>query len=205
MGISVDCNGVAAVNTSRETIATRNVVNAAGPWARSVAKMVNIDLPVDPLRRMLVPTEPFDEYPHSAPMTVDMSTGFHFRPEALGIPAGMERSDGDAGIQDGFRAGVHREDPGTRRRPRTLLRSCADQSQARVGRAIRDDAGPSSDPGTFGRCAWLLLRQWLQWTRRDARASHGKDTFGFSVAWGNRFDRCVVAESSAVRRGTGDT
>jgi len=85
MGISVDCNGVAAVNTSRETIATRNVVNAAGPWAARVAKMVNVDLPVEPLRRMLVPTEPFDEYPHTAPMTIDMSNGFHFRPEARGF------------------------------------------------------------------------------------------------------------------------
>jgi sarcosine oxidase, subunit beta len=37
------------------------------------------------LRRMLVPTEPFDEYPHSAPMTIDMSNGFHFRPESLGF------------------------------------------------------------------------------------------------------------------------
>ena len=85
MGISVDCNGIAAVNTSRETIATRNVVNAAGAWAASVAKMVNVDLPVEPLRRMLVPTEPFAEYPHTAPMTIDMSNGFHFRPEALGF------------------------------------------------------------------------------------------------------------------------
>ena len=84
-GISVDCNGVAAVNTSRETIATRALVNAAGAWAAKVAKMAKIDLPVEPLRRMLVPTEPFDEYPHTAPMTVDMSTGFHFRPEALGF------------------------------------------------------------------------------------------------------------------------
>jgi sarcosine oxidase, subunit beta len=84
-GISLDCNGVAAVNTSRETIATRNLVNAAGAWATSIASMVNINLPVQPLRRMLVPTEPFDEYPHTAPMTIDMSNGFHFRPEALGF------------------------------------------------------------------------------------------------------------------------
>jgi sarcosine oxidase subunit beta len=60
-------------------------VNAGGAWAASVAKMIGIDLPVEPLRRMLVPTEPFDEYPHSAPMTIDMSNGFHFRPEARGF------------------------------------------------------------------------------------------------------------------------
>jgi sarcosine oxidase subunit beta len=47
--------------------------------------MVGIDLPVEPLRRMLVPTEPFDNFPHSAPMIIDMSNGFHFRPEARGF------------------------------------------------------------------------------------------------------------------------
>jgi sarcosine oxidase subunit beta len=44
-----------------------------------------VDLPVQPLRRMLVPTEPFNEFPHTAPMIVDMSNGFHFRPEARGF------------------------------------------------------------------------------------------------------------------------
>jgi sarcosine oxidase subunit beta len=47
--------------------------------------MVGIDLPVAPLRRMLVPTEPFDQFPHSAPMIIDMSNGFHFRPEGMGF------------------------------------------------------------------------------------------------------------------------
>jgi sarcosine oxidase subunit beta len=84
-GISTDCNGIAAVATSREMISTRVVVNAAGAWAAQIAKMIGIDLPVVPLRRMLVPTEPFSEYPHTAPMTIDMSNGFHFRPESLGF------------------------------------------------------------------------------------------------------------------------
>jgi sarcosine oxidase subunit beta len=47
--------------------------------------MAGIDLPVEPLRRMLVPTEPFDRFPHTAPMIIDMSNGFHFRPESLGF------------------------------------------------------------------------------------------------------------------------
>ncbi len=84
-GISTDPNGVTAVGTSRDTISTRKIVNAAGAWAACIAKYVGIDLPVEPLRRMLVPTEPFEEYPHSAPMTIDMSNGFHFRPESLGF------------------------------------------------------------------------------------------------------------------------
>jgi sarcosine oxidase subunit beta len=73
------------VATTREDISTPIVVNCAGAWSSSIAKMVNIDLPVEPLRRMLVPTEPFDGFPHSAPMIIDMSTGFHFRPEGRGF------------------------------------------------------------------------------------------------------------------------
>lgn len=73
------------VTTSRGTVSTRTVVNCAGAWAAPIAKMVGIDLPVEPLRRMLVPTEPFDQFPHTAPMIIDMSTGFHFRPEGRGF------------------------------------------------------------------------------------------------------------------------
>jgi sarcosine oxidase, subunit beta len=80
-----DDKGVCGVETSRGPVATRKLVNATGPWAAEVAGMAGIDLPVHPLRRMLVPSEPFDQFPHSAPMIIDMSTGFHFRPEALGF------------------------------------------------------------------------------------------------------------------------
>jgi sarcosine oxidase subunit beta len=84
-GIQRDPKGIAAVETTKGSVATRKVVNCAGAWAASIAKMVGVDLPVEPLRRMLVPTEPFDQFPHSAPMIIDMSNGFHFRPEGLGF------------------------------------------------------------------------------------------------------------------------
>ena len=84
-GILRDQQGIAAVETTKGTVATRIAVDCAGPWAASVAKMADVDLPVEPLRRMLVPTEPFDQFPHSAPMIIDMSNGFHFRPEGLGF------------------------------------------------------------------------------------------------------------------------
>src|SRR5258707_1392172 len=84
-GITLDPRGVCGVETSPGHVATRAGVNAAGAWAASVAKFVGIDLPVEPLRRMLVPSEPFDEFPHSSPMVIDMSNGFHFRPEGRGF------------------------------------------------------------------------------------------------------------------------
>ena len=84
-GIRRDAQGISEVETGRGPVKARTVVNCAGAWAASIAQMVGIDLPVEPLRRMLVPTEPFDQFPHSAPMIIDMSNGFHFRPEGLGF------------------------------------------------------------------------------------------------------------------------
>jgi sarcosine oxidase subunit beta len=77
--------GTFEIATTRGPISARTVVNCAGAWAPSIARMLDIDLPVEPLRRMLVPTEPFDQFPHTAPMIIDMSTGFHFRPEGRGF------------------------------------------------------------------------------------------------------------------------
>ena len=80
-----DSSGTTGVETNRGPVSTRVVVNAAGAWAAEVAALASVDLPVEPLRRQLVPTEPFDGISHEIPMVVDMSTGFHFRPESLGF------------------------------------------------------------------------------------------------------------------------
>ncbi len=84
-GIEVDNGKITGVTTARGFVSTPVVVNAAGAWAAEVAKMAGADLPVEPLRRQLVPTEPFDGLPKRFPMVIDMSTGFHFRREGQGI------------------------------------------------------------------------------------------------------------------------
>ncbi|HVO96584.1 MAG TPA: FAD-dependent oxidoreductase [Bryobacteraceae bacterium] len=104
-GIKLDAQGVAGVETTQGEIATRTVVNCAGAWSAAVAKMAGIDLPVEPLRRMLVPTEPFDKVSHGAPMVVDMSTGFHFRPEGLGLLLAWNDPEEKAGFNTTFDRG----------------------------------------------------------------------------------------------------
>jgi sarcosine oxidase subunit beta len=84
-GVKCDAKGISAVTSTQGTIATRTLVCAAGAWSAEIGRMAGVELPVEPLRRMLVPTEPFDKISHAAPMTVDMATGFHFRPEGLGL------------------------------------------------------------------------------------------------------------------------
>jgi sarcosine oxidase, subunit beta len=90
------------VHTTKGFIAARIIVNAAGAWSSQIAGMVGIDLPVEPLRRMLVPTEPFPGISQHAPMTIDMSTGFHFRPEGLGILMAWNDPDETTGFKTNF-------------------------------------------------------------------------------------------------------
>lgn len=103
--IEKDDLGVISVETTRGAVATRKVVNCAGAWAAGVAALVGIDLPVQPLRRMLVPSEPFDEFPHTAPMIVDMSNGFHFRPEARGFLLAWNDPEETPGFKTDFDPG----------------------------------------------------------------------------------------------------
>jgi sarcosine oxidase, subunit beta len=80
-GINIENGAVTGVNTTQGEVSTRNVVNAAGPWAAGVAEMAGVELPVTPLRRQIVKTQRCDFLPAKFPMMIDMSTGFHFRRE----------------------------------------------------------------------------------------------------------------------------
>ena len=101
-GIRRDGRGVCGVDTSQGFIEGRTVVNAAGAWAGNVARLAGVDLPVTPLRRMLVPTEPFDRVSHQSPMVVDMATGFHYRPEGLGLLLAWNDPEETPGFKTNF-------------------------------------------------------------------------------------------------------
>lgn len=83
VGLEIEESGgerrIAGVRTSRGTIPTRMVVNATGAWAASVAQMAGVDLPVEPARRQIAPTEPFTGLPEDMPLTIFLEDGFHLR------------------------------------------------------------------------------------------------------------------------------
>jgi sarcosine oxidase subunit beta len=54
-------------------------VIAAGPWSAEVGRAVGAELPIRPLCRQLLETEPITGLPAGLPMTVEAETGFHFR------------------------------------------------------------------------------------------------------------------------------
>jgi sarcosine oxidase, subunit beta len=102
VGVSSDLSGISGVATTRGEVATRTVVNAAGAWAAEIARLAGVELPVEPLRRMLVPSEPFNDFPHSSPMVIDMSNGFHFRPEGRGFLLAWNDPEETPGFKTGF-------------------------------------------------------------------------------------------------------
>lgn len=89
---------VTGVVTERGTVATSTVVCAAGPWAQQVAATAGVDLPVTPLRRQVVLTEPVPGLPPDLPMTIDFSTSFYFHGEGRGLLMGMSDPDEQPGF-----------------------------------------------------------------------------------------------------------
>ncbi len=77
------------VVTDRGTIATDAVVCAAGAWSKDLAAMVGVDLPVEPLRRQILTTEPVPGLDPRTPFTIDFSTSFYFHAEGPGLLLGM--------------------------------------------------------------------------------------------------------------------
>jgi sarcosine oxidase subunit beta len=88
-GIRLKGNRMDAVITNRGVIETPIVVNAAGPWLASVARLAGIDLPVVPYRRQIFVTNPFPAIPDPVPMVIDFEPSFYFRKEGPGILMGM--------------------------------------------------------------------------------------------------------------------
>ena len=80
-GIDTDAEGICAVRTTRGSIATRQVVNAAGPFAQSIAAMVGVTLPIDAVRRQKVHVAPKPQIPRDAPLCIDIGQETYWRPE----------------------------------------------------------------------------------------------------------------------------
>ncbi len=55
--------------------------------------LAEVDIPVDPYRRMSWITEPFDALPSTLPMTIDFSSGLYVHPESGGFLFGMANRD----------------------------------------------------------------------------------------------------------------
>ena len=101
-GIELAGGRVTGVRTPQETIATGTVVNAAGPWADRVGRMVGLTLPLklELIEEAVIRVEPPDDYPIHTPSVYDFVNGLSFRPEGTGPTVVAEGSSYFKGALD---------------------------------------------------------------------------------------------------------
>ena len=98
-GIEVRDGRIRAVQTEYGRIATETVICVAGAWSREVGAWAGVDLPVTPLRRQVLVTEPIPGLDPNTPFTVDFSSTFYFHAEGPGILLGMSDPDETPGFK----------------------------------------------------------------------------------------------------------
>ena len=105
--IVVKSNKISGVETRKgEWIQSAVVVNAAGPFAREIGIMAGIDIPVDPLRRMVYECKPPKEFNYDVPLTIN-TTGLYFRTETGGrILTGKSKEDEPNGVNFTWERGL---------------------------------------------------------------------------------------------------
>jgi len=90
---------ITAVVTAAGRVSTGAVICTAGPWSRQVGQWAGVDLPVTPLRRQILTTEPIPGVDPRTPFTIDFGTSFYFHREGPGLLLGMSDPDETPGFK----------------------------------------------------------------------------------------------------------
>ncbi|GAA1005830.1 FAD-dependent oxidoreductase [Acrocarpospora pleiomorpha] len=98
LGLERSGDRVTAVVSDQGKIATDTVICAAGAWSAAIGDMAGVELPVQPLRRQVMFTEPMPDLPPVVPFTIDFATSFYFHREGRGLLLGMSDPDQKPGF-----------------------------------------------------------------------------------------------------------
>jgi len=101
-GIEVEGGEARRVVTDGGTITAGAVVCAAGAWSQAIGEMVGTTLPVTPVRRQIIFTEPMPDLPSVVPFTIDFATSFYFHREGRGLLLGMSDPEQEPGFHLGY-------------------------------------------------------------------------------------------------------
>jgi sarcosine oxidase, subunit beta len=99
-GVRVEDGRVAAVVTDRGEVQTELLVNAAGPYAAEVGRLLGLDLPIAPLRRQMLVTGPLADLPSDFPFVVDFGQSLYFHREGAGLLTGMSNAHQAVGFDE---------------------------------------------------------------------------------------------------------
>lgn len=90
---------ITAVVTAEGRVSTGTVICTAGPWSHQVGTWAGVHLPVTPLRRQVLITEPVSGLDPRTPFTIDFGTTFYFHREGPGLLMGMSDPDETPGFK----------------------------------------------------------------------------------------------------------
>jgi len=80
---------VRGVRTGDGDVEAPVVVNAAGPWAGTLAATAGVELPLEPIPRNVVTTGPFPGRPERRTLVIDAVSSFYLHREGDGVLMGM--------------------------------------------------------------------------------------------------------------------
>ncbi|MEP6815676.1 MAG: FAD-binding oxidoreductase [Marmoricola sp.] len=98
-GIETANHRILAVETEGGRIETDTVICTTGPWSQEIAAWVGVDLPVTPVRRQVVITEPIPGLDPYTPFTIDFGSSFYFHGESNGLLIGMSDPEETPGFK----------------------------------------------------------------------------------------------------------
>jgi|tagenome__1003787_1003787.scaffolds.fasta_scaffold20973638_1 sarcosine oxidase subunit beta len=105
VGLDPGGEGTTVLRTTAGEVTASAVVCAAGAWSQALGAMAGVELPVTPLRRQILVTEPLPEQvaaalPASMPMTIDAATTFYLHREGPGVLLGMSWTGEEPGFRE---------------------------------------------------------------------------------------------------------
>jgi sarcosine oxidase subunit beta len=89
------------LDTPQGKITTGCIINAAGSWAGEVGRLVGLEVPVFPVRRLIFMTAP-TSWEHTYPLGIDLESGFYMRSEGRRLLFGRSNPDEPPGFTTGI-------------------------------------------------------------------------------------------------------
>jgi len=89
------------VETPSDIFEAEYLINAAGSWAGDIARRAGLEVPVQPVRRLVFMTTP-TPWQHVYPLTIDLMSGFYLRSEGQRVLFGRSNPDEPPGFTEGM-------------------------------------------------------------------------------------------------------